>query len=152
MGTQPENRRAIFGGGRYDKLVESFGGESISAIGFGMGDVSLRDMLEIRGLLPTKGPQADIGICIIGDESVTFANQLASTLRNSDLNVLVDYSFSRVTNQIEKMNKRKFPFIICVGEEEVKKSKFILKNLKTGKEKKFKTKDIIKFVKKELSR
>ncbi len=113
--TNPENRRAIFGGGRYDKLVESFGGESITAIGFGMGDVSLRDMLDIRGLLPTKNPQADLGICIINDESVDLANQIANTLRNSDINVLIDYSFSRISNQIEKMNKRKVPFIICIG-------------------------------------
>lgn len=44
--------RAIAGGGRYDKLIELFGGPPTSAIGFGMGDVVLSLVLEDRGLMP----------------------------------------------------------------------------------------------------
>ncbi|MDQ3242589.1 MAG: ATP phosphoribosyltransferase regulatory subunit, partial [Gemmatimonadota bacterium] len=45
--------RAICGGGRYDNLLESLGGADLPALGFGMGDVVLGDLLRARGLFPT---------------------------------------------------------------------------------------------------
>ena len=48
--THPENNRALFGGGRYDNLTEMFDDEPITGVGFGMGDVTMRDFLEVRGL------------------------------------------------------------------------------------------------------
>lgn len=47
-----EGRRAVAGGGRYDDLIELFGGPPTSAVGFGMGDVVLGNLLEDRGLMP----------------------------------------------------------------------------------------------------
>jgi histidyl-tRNA synthetase len=48
--THPENRRSLFGGGRYDNLLEIFGVEPIPTVGFGMGDVTIRDFLETHQL------------------------------------------------------------------------------------------------------
>jgi len=50
--TNPENKRALFGGGRYDNLLEMFGVEPLPTVGFGMGDVTMRDFLETHNLLP----------------------------------------------------------------------------------------------------
>lgn len=50
--TNPENRRSIFGGGRYDNLMEIFGVEPAPMVGFGMGDVTIRDFLETHKLPP----------------------------------------------------------------------------------------------------
>lgn len=47
-----ENPRAIAGGGRYDNLLELFGVEPVPAVGFAMGDITLRDFLETHGLGP----------------------------------------------------------------------------------------------------
>ena len=44
--------RAICGGGRYDKLLESFGGEALPAVGFGFGDAVVMELLEMKGLVP----------------------------------------------------------------------------------------------------
>ena len=53
--TNPENRRSLFGGGRYDNLLEMFGVEPVPTVGFGMGDVTIRDFLETHNLpLNTK--------------------------------------------------------------------------------------------------
>ncbi|MDD5068931.1 MAG: ATP phosphoribosyltransferase regulatory subunit [Candidatus Pacebacteria bacterium] len=52
--TNPENRRALFGGGRYDNLLEMFGVEPVPTVGFGMGDVTMRDFLETHKLPLTK--------------------------------------------------------------------------------------------------
>lgn len=48
--THAENRRALFGGGRYDNLLEMFGVDPVPTVGFGMGDVTIRDFLETHRL------------------------------------------------------------------------------------------------------
>jgi len=48
--TNPENRRSLFGGGRYDNLLEIFGVEPVPTVGFGMGDVTIRDFLTTHNL------------------------------------------------------------------------------------------------------
>ncbi len=52
--TNPENKRSLFGGGRYDNLLEMFGVEPLPTVGFGMGDVTMRDFLETHDLLPKE--------------------------------------------------------------------------------------------------
>lgn len=48
--TSPENNRSLFGGGRYDNLLELFGVDPVPTVGFGMGDVTIRDFLETHSL------------------------------------------------------------------------------------------------------
>ncbi len=48
--TNPENPRSILGGGRYDNLMSYFNVEQLSAVGFGAGDVTIKDFLETHGL------------------------------------------------------------------------------------------------------
>lgn len=50
--THEDNRRSLFGGGRYDNLLEMFGVEPVPTVGFGMGDVTIRDFLETHKLPP----------------------------------------------------------------------------------------------------
>ena len=59
--------RAIAGGGRYDNLLESLGGADMPALGFGMGDVVLGELLRSRGLMKTAEQGADVWLA--ADES-----------------------------------------------------------------------------------
>jgi histidyl-tRNA synthetase len=52
--TDPANPRSILGGGRYDNLMDLFGVESVPAVGFGAGDITMRDFLETHGLKTSK--------------------------------------------------------------------------------------------------
>lgn len=56
-----EGERAICGGGRYDNLIELFGGPATPAVGFGMGDVVLGLLLEEKGLIP-QGPELAMAV------------------------------------------------------------------------------------------
>ena len=58
--TSPENRRSIFGGGRYDDLASLFTGKKIPGVGFGMGDVTTWNFLEGHGLLPQPDLSPDV--------------------------------------------------------------------------------------------
>lgn len=150
--TDPENNRSIFGGGRYDQLVSIFDDSEIPAVGFGMGDVTARDVLDTYGLLPKYKPNALLTICPLNDAFFDYSAELAQDLRLQGISVFVDYSGKKIGEQISKAVKRGSEFVICVGEEEVSKNKFVVKILDSGKEKKFSKNKIAKFVKNNSSR
>lgn len=132
--TNPENPRSLFGGGRYDDLVALFGAEKVTGVGFGMGDVTVRDFLETHGLLPEPRSSADLYICQFGKEYQAYANELARYLRDQGINVAVDLTNRTVSAQVKTADRQGIPFVICVGDDEVRTGKFKLKNMKSGKE------------------
>ena len=144
--TNPENNRALFGGGRYDNLLDIFGSEKIPAVGFGMGDVTIQDFLETRNLLPKYQSPTDLYICTLNSDFIDYANQLATKLRNEKINVAVNFSNKKIGDQIALANKKTIPYIICIGEDEIKTNKFKLKDMKTGEEKEVKEKEIVNVI------
>lgn len=131
--TNPVNPRALFGGGRYDDLVGIFGVEKVSGIGFGWGDVTTRDFLETYNLLPEYQPPVKLYICHL-ENYLEAANQLASDLRKQGVNVAVDLTSRKVSQQVKTADKENIPFVLVVGEEEAKSGKFKLKNLAKSEE------------------
>ena len=73
--------RAICGGGRYDTLLESLGGVSLPALGFGMGDVVLGELLRARGKMPAAEAAVDVWVAYGEKGSVEDAMRLAARLR-----------------------------------------------------------------------
>ncbi len=132
--TNAENRRALAGGGRYDKLLSLFGGDPIPTVGFGMGDVTIRDFLELHNLLPAYAPATEIMIAIVEPEATTHAIRLAQDLRREDVTVAVNYSGKRLGDQIRQADKMKVPFVIAVGAKERDSGRYTVKNLATGNE------------------
>lgn len=130
----PTNRRSVFGGGRYDDLLALFGNEKVPAVGFGAGDLIAKDLMETYNSLPAKTAQADIAICILGDQNTSYALEVAQRLRNKNKKVFVDLSNKKVGDQISNANKRGIQNIICIGDEEVKSGKLKIKNLASGTE------------------
>src|SRR5438876_4231744 len=79
--------RAIAGGGRYDNLVKLISGGKVDlpALGFGMGDVVLQELLLVRGLLPKFEAALD-AFCLIEDESLRPASlKLIQELRSAGI-------------------------------------------------------------------
>ena len=62
------------------------------------------------------------------------ANQLASDLRKQGINVEVDLTDRQVSKQVKTADKEKIPFVVVVGEEEVKSGKYKVKNLSSSSE------------------
>lgn len=143
----PENKRSLFGGGRYDELMEIFGKENLPAVGFGAGDVTILDFLETHNLLPEYKNPAQIYICTIGDLFVE-SSRLADALRSKGVNVAQDLSNRKVADQIKSAVKQKIPFVICVGEKEEKEKRYNVKNLSDGKETNMSEEEMVEFLKK----
>ena len=132
--TNPKNNRAMFGGGRYDNLLEIFGEEKIPVVGFGMGDLTAFEFLKSRNLIPEYKPKTNLYLCILDKKYQNFTDNLAEELRNQNIKVAIDYSYKKIDKQLKTASKKKIPFVICIGENEVKNDKFILKKMIDGKE------------------
>jgi len=143
--TNPKNPRALFGGGRYDDLVGIFGVEKVTGIGFGWGDVTTRDFLETYNLLPPYQPPVKLYICHL-ENYLEAANKLASNLREQGLAVAVDLTDRKVSAQVKTADKEKIPFVLVVGEEEVKSGKYKVKSLKESAEKELSQQEILNFI------
>src|ERR1035437_2910147 len=133
--TSPENRRALFGGGRYDDLTSLFGGDKVPAVGFGMGDVGIRNFLETHNLLPKIKALADYYVCIMSPAETAFAEKTAENLRTKGSRVAIDFTYKKIGDQIKSADKRGIQNVIVIGPEEVKSGKVKVKNLASGEEK-----------------
>jgi len=146
--TQRENR-AIAGGGRYDKLIETFGGPSLPATGFGMGDVVLADILRELGKLPptlSQGPAPDVFL-INALPSPDPALKLIGDLRAAGRCVATSY---KTTKNIGKLlqdasaSGAKHALLLAPSEWDKPGGPFVkLKNLASREEKEIPLADVV---------
>ncbi len=128
--------RAIAGGGRYDNLVELFGGPPTAACGFAIGDVVLRLILEDHGLLkPAEQylPTADVFVINARDEEPQKRLMpLVTNLRSAGLHARHSYKATRnVGKLLSEANKARAKFAVILGEE-LDKGIIVIKDLKNG--------------------
>ena len=115
--------RAIAGGGRYDGLVELFGGPRTPAMGFGMGDVVLGLVLADRGLLPADAsellPRPDAFVISSGDAAAEGAlAPLVARLRADGLHVRHSYKATRnVGKLLADASRQRARFAVILGAE-----------------------------------
>ena len=79
--------RAICGGGRYDNLLDAVGGVEMPAVGFGMGDVVLGELLKDKGLAPSDAASIDVFLAFITQDDLPHVLSLAHQLRDAGLRV-----------------------------------------------------------------
>ena len=130
----PKNNRSMLGGGRYDDLTSLFGDERIGGVGFGMGDVTMRDFLETYDLLPQKRAGALL-VVISTEESLNIeAEKAAMRLRAAGVSVMVDISTRKLGKKLAAADHAGSGYVIVVGEDEVARGEYVLKNLADGTE------------------
>lgn len=134
--TNEQNKRAIFGGGRYDDLLSIFGNSKMPAIGFGMGDVTIFDFLETHSLLPKYVSTAHLYLSVMEGASA-FSERMCQSMRDAGINIVCDYSEKSIGDKIKKAQKDSVPYFAVIGQNEEKTKTVTIKNLATRKEKVF---------------
>lgn len=130
-----ENNRALLGGGRYDNLTGMFGGDPISGIGFGMGDVTMRDFLETHNLLPEHiliGPE--VVVIPTDAEHNLVAQKVAAKLRHEFRSVSTNIGTKKFNKKIAEASDNGAKYIVIIGEDETESGTAKLKNLESGAE------------------
>jgi len=95
--------RAMAGGGRYDGLIELFGGPKTPAIGFGMGDVVLMNVLADKDLLPSDvHPRPDVFVIAVSDQAAGHVPSLTAALRGAGLHTRFSYKSTRHIGKLLK--------------------------------------------------
>jgi histidyl-tRNA synthetase len=144
--THPDNNRSMMGGGRYDGLVGLFGVSPVPTIGFGLGDATLANFLELHGLLPKIAVETDAYVVLVGDVSEAAQKPLAE-LREMGVNIAVDFSGRKIGDQLKSASKHGIIYAIVIGETELTDGTYSLKNLLTGTEEKHSLSRIVSIVK-----
>jgi histidyl-tRNA synthetase len=131
--THEANNRSMFGGGRYDGLVGEFGVEPVPTVGFGMGDVTLKNFLEAHQLLPELPGETDAAVILV-DDVYMGAQKMLAELRKEGVRVAVDTSGRKIDAQIKAAAKAGLKYVLFIGPEEVQNHRFKLKDLISGEE------------------
>lgn len=144
--THPENNRSLFGGGRYDGLVGLFGGEPMSAVGFAPGLTMTEIFLRSHNLLPESKSRTDAYMIVIGDVQKQ-AMGVARQLRSEGVNIEVDFTGRKIDKQLKTAIKKHIHYLIFVGEDEIKKEVYSLKDIESGEEEKLSLERIVTKIK-----
>jgi histidyl-tRNA synthetase len=122
--------RAICGGGRYDGLLEALGGVDLPAIGFGMGDVVLAELLRERGLVPPDLASIDVFVAAISEQDVPEVLALAHELRDAGLRVEYALTTGAVGKQLRLADARNARAALVIGPDDRARGQVMLKDLR----------------------
>ena len=137
--------RALAGGGRYDNLVKKLGYPDMPAVGFGMGDVTVGDLLELTGKSGAVSDALDI-YAVIGDESLR-AKALPYIFGLRRRGLKVDYSFKEASfgKQFKTADALKAKYAVIFGGDEFANASVKIKNLTNASETLVKLADLQQF-------
>lgn len=135
--------RAVCGGGRYDNLLRAVSGVDLPAIGFGMGDVVLAELLADRGLLPSYAPRLDYYIVVVGEGERGVQLELARVLRRRGAAVAYALRPSGVGRQFKDADARGAERVIVLGPDEVAEGVAVIRDMRTGTERRVPIADLL---------
>lgn len=138
--TNPENPRALFGGGRYDELVTLFGGDPIPAIGFAFGDVTFIDFLTTHNLLPSAQSAPNVHILIENLDDTEQARVFQDTYLK-EVSSTIGITGKSVGDQIKEADRRGTPYVLFFTKD-FASSPLTIKELSSGEQQDLSASDV----------
>jgi len=127
--------RAIGGGGRYDDLLKLFGGPSIPATGFGIGDCVLAILVEEKGLLHKQlpAPKLDYFVACVDEPYRQAVVKLTMKLRSAGWTASFSYKAAKLSKQLKEASDQNARRCVIIGSE-IENDQLIVKNMATGEQ------------------
>lgn len=126
--------RAVAGGGRYDTLVELYGGQPTPAVGFAAGDVVLAELMREKGLFPRQQPRSACFLVALDESDYPAVIALAQELRGRGISCEFAFRASAVGKQLKIADSGRVRLALFVGGDEAKSGMVKVKNMSTGEE------------------
>jgi len=126
--------RAICGGGRYDRLLETLGGSPLPAVGFGMGDAVIQELLAARKLLPELPRELDAFVFCFGEAERGAAVALATQLRAEGQSVELALGGMRLKRALAEADRSGARRAYLVGPDELARGRAVVRDLVSGEQ------------------
>lgn len=139
--------RAICGGGRYDTLLETVGGVDLPALGFGMGDVVIAELLRAKKLIPSVEQRTDYWIAADDTSMVAEVMSVAAELRRRDKSVEYALKPQQLSRQLKAASAAGADNAVLLDRDAFAKGEVKLKDLKAGTERTLALGDLINSLK-----
>jgi histidyl-tRNA synthetase len=139
---------SIAGGGRYDNLIEIFSGRKIPATGISLGIERIIEVMKEKKMVRKRKTKVEVFVATINKEVLKKSLKIIQKLRESGIKTDFDLRERNLTRQLEYANSLGVPFVLIIGEKELKTKKFKLRNMEKKIEKEMELSEIIKFLKK----
>ena len=135
---------SVSGGGRYDDLTGVFGLPGVSGVGFSFGVDRLYDALDELKLFPEEAEESSqVLIAHMDESSMTYGLEALKEIRNEGIASEIYPDITKLKKQLDYANKKKIPFVIVIGSEEINTGELTFKNMKTGEQQKLTLKEIL---------
>jgi histidyl-tRNA synthetase len=137
---------SISGGGRYDNLTGIFGMEGVSGVGVSFGADRIYDVIMQLNRFP-KDATVHTKVMLVNFGAIEEKQSLlvASRLRDAGVNCELYPEYHKIKKQLDYADKNKIPFVVIIGENEIKENVILLKDMVSGNEQKLAVNDFIRF-------
>lgn len=135
--------RALCGGGRYDDLLRAVSETDLPAIGFGMGDVVLTELLRERGLVPAVLRPVDYFLIAVTEAERALVRRLAHQLRDAGRSVLYALTPASVGRQFKEADARGASRTVVIGPAEAAEGVAVVREMATGTERRVRLEELV---------
>jgi histidyl-tRNA synthetase len=126
--------RAICGGGRYDSLLKQLGGADLPALGFGMGDVVLGELLRARGRMPEWKPAVDVWVAYGDTALLDDAMRIARRLRDRGRSVEYALGGQQLSRQLKAADAAGAREVLVLQPADLERGEAVVRRLDSGDE------------------
>lgn len=128
--------RSIAGGGRYDDLIATYGGDATPATGFAIGDKVLTLFLQEKGLIPKPELGPEYFVAPVDEKVFAKALEIAESLRAQGKTADIDVLGRKLAKNFEHANSIGARHVVIVGEKDLAQGQVTIRTLATGQERK----------------
>lgn len=125
---------SVCSGGRYDNLAEYYTDRKLPGVGISIGLTRLFFQLNDNKIIQAEDKSISKVMIISMVDNFEKSIEIATTLRNNGINTQIYTQDSKIKNQFKYASRMNIPYVIVIGEDEIKQEKYALKNMKTGEQ------------------
>lgn len=143
-------QNVVAGGGRYNGLVELFGGPKTPAVGFSLGMDRIVGLMQEEKVKTTKARGVEVCILQLGEKAKEVSKKIYDQLAHNDINVYFVPSNEGLRQQIRTADKLGAQYAVIIGQREAFKDEIILRDLKASSQEVFPTSGLVAEIKRRF--
>jgi histidyl-tRNA synthetase len=137
---------SLMGGGRYDGLINLFGGPDTPAMGFGSGLERVSEAVDWKDINDLVKPECDLAIVALGDKAHELGTTLANLMRAAGMMVHIDHRVTSFKNQLGQANSLNAAVAIIVGDDEIGRGVVIVKDMESGEQEEVPVSQVVEYI------